>query len=78
MHDKRVVPYDTGKVKIGERYVPPPPPMDEDDEQIQASLLYSRPWYATTLRNVLLYVFTFALALALVLIISFMEGNGHA
>lgn len=78
MSNKRVVPYDTGKVKIGERYVPPPPPMDENDEQIQAGLLYSRPWYATTLRNTLLYVFACLLALALFLIITFMERNGHA
>jgi hypothetical protein len=52
--------------------------MDENDEQIQAGLLYSRPWYATTLRNTLLYVFACLLALALFLIITFMERNGHA
>ena len=78
MHDKRVVPYDTGKVKIGERYVPPPSPMDEQAEQIQAGLLNIHPWYVTTFRNTLLYVFACLLALALFLIISFMEGNGHA
>lgn len=36
---KRVVPYDTGKVKIGLLYVPPPPPMSHDEEVIQAALL---------------------------------------
>ena len=36
---KRVVPYDTGKVKIGLRYVPPAPPMSRDEEKIQAALL---------------------------------------
>ena len=36
---KRVVPYDTGKVKIGLRYVPPKPPMSRDEETIQAALL---------------------------------------
>lgn len=36
---KRVVPYDTGKVKIGLRYEPPKPPMSRDEEKIQAALL---------------------------------------
>lgn len=38
-HPKRVVPYDTGKVKIGLLYTPPPPPMDADAEKIQANLM---------------------------------------
>jgi len=38
-HPKRVVPYDTGKVKIGLLYQPPPPKMDADDERIQAALM---------------------------------------
>jgi len=78
MHDKRVVPYDTGKVKIGERYIPPPPPMDEHDEQIQAGLLGERPWFNETLRNTLLYILACVLVLCLYLLVSFMEGNGHA
>lgn len=36
---KQVVPYDTGKVKIGLRYEPPKPPMSRDEEKIQAALL---------------------------------------
>lgn len=36
---KQVVPYDTGKVKIGLLYTPPPPKMTHDDEVIQAVLL---------------------------------------
>ncbi len=36
---KQVVPYDTGKVKIGLLYTPPPPKMTRDDEVIQAALL---------------------------------------
>jgi len=36
---KRVVPYDTGKVKIGLLYVPPAPPMSADEEKIQAGLM---------------------------------------
>jgi hypothetical protein len=36
---KQVVPYDTGKVKIGLRYDPPKPPMTRDEEKIQAALL---------------------------------------
>lgn len=39
MTPKRVVPYDTGKVKIGLRYEPPKPPMSRDEEKIQAALL---------------------------------------
>jgi len=52
--------------------------MDEQAEQIQAGLLEIHPWYVTTFRNTLLYVFACLLALALFLIISFMERNGHA
>lgn len=36
---KAVVPYDTGKVKIGLLYTPPQPPMTRDEEKIQAALL---------------------------------------
>lgn len=35
----RVVPYDTGKVKIGLLYQPPAPKMDADAEVIQAALM---------------------------------------
>ncbi len=38
-HPKRVVPYDTGKVKIGLLYQPPAPKMDADDERIQSALM---------------------------------------
>lgn len=38
-HQKQVVPYDTGKVKIGLLYTPPAPPMDADAEKIQANLM---------------------------------------
>lgn len=46
---KRVVPYDTGKVKIGLLYQPPKPPMSADEEKIQAGLMgwnisTSVPW----------------------------------
>ena len=36
---KQVVPYDTGKVKIGLLYTPPRPQMSRDEEIIQAALL---------------------------------------
>ena len=36
---KQVVPYDTGKVKIGLLYTPPKPQMTRDEEVIQAALL---------------------------------------
>ena len=36
---KQVVPYDTGKVKIGLLYQPPKPQMTRDEEVIQAALL---------------------------------------
>ena len=36
---KRVVPYDTGKVKIGLLYTPPKPTMSADEEKIQAGLM---------------------------------------
>lgn len=36
---KRVVPYDTGKVKIGLLYTPPAPQMSRDEERIQAGLM---------------------------------------
>lgn len=42
---KRVVPYDTGKVKIGLLYQPPKPPMSADEERIQAGLM---GWNVTT------------------------------
>jgi len=38
-HQKQVVPYDTGKVKIGLLYTPPMPAMDADAEKIQANLM---------------------------------------
>lgn len=46
---KQVVPYDTGKVKIGLLYTPKPPRMTRDEEIIQAALLGERlptyiPW----------------------------------
>lgn len=78
MHDKRVVPYDTGKVKIGARYVPPPPPMDEFDEQIQEGLLGIRSWRIQFLRSALLYVCTCLMVLVLFLIIVFIGENDHA
>ena len=39
MHQKKNIPYDTGKVKIGLLYQQPAPPMSEDEEKIQAALL---------------------------------------
>ena len=56
--NRRVVPYDTGKVQIGLRYVPPPPKMDNYDEQIQEGLLGIRSWKHTFLRGALLYCLT--------------------
>ena len=56
--NRRVVPYDTGKVQIGLRYVPPPPKMDNYDEQIQEGLLGVRSWKHTFLRGALLYCLT--------------------
>lgn len=46
---KQVVPYDTGKVKIGLLYTPKPPRMSRDEEIIQAALLGEKlptyiPW----------------------------------
>lgn len=38
-YHKVVVPYDTGKVKIGLLYTPPQPQMTRDEEKIQAALL---------------------------------------
>ena len=38
-HPKAVVPYDTGKVKIGLLYTPPQAPMDADAEVLQANLM---------------------------------------
>lgn len=35
----KIVPYNTGKVLIGCRYVPPPPPLSRDEEIIQEALL---------------------------------------
>ena len=78
MHDKRVVPYDTGKVQIGVLYTPPPPAMDEFDEQIQEGLLGIRSWRIQFLRNVFLYICACLLAAFLYLIIVFVGGNGHA
>jgi hypothetical protein len=34
-----VVPYDTGKVKIGSRYVPPAVPLTDEEMQVQQMLL---------------------------------------
>lgn len=56
--NRRVVPYDTGKVQIGLRYIPPPPKMDNFDEQIQEGLLGVRSWKHTFLRGALLYCLT--------------------
>ena len=56
--NRRVVPYDTGKVQIGLRYIPPPPKMDNYDEQIQEGLLGVRSWKHTFLRGALLYCLT--------------------
>ena len=36
-----VVPYDTGKVKIGCRYVPPAVPLTDEEMQVQQMLLGS-------------------------------------
>jgi len=55
---RQVVPYDTGKVQIGLRYIPPPPKMDNFDEQIQEGLLGIRSWKHTFLRDALLYCLT--------------------
>jgi hypothetical protein len=49
--------YNTGKVKIGERYIPKPPQMDKYDEQIQEGLLGIRSWKHTLIYNVVLYCF---------------------
>ncbi len=37
-----VVPYDTGKVKIGSKYVPPVFPMSEEEMEIQGIILGRR------------------------------------
>ena len=55
---RQVVPYDTGKVQIGLRYIPPPPKMDNFDEQIQEGLLGVRSLKHTFLRSALLYCLT--------------------
>jgi len=76
---RSVIPYDTGKVKIGILYVRPSPKMDEFDEQIQEALLGIRPWKHTVLRNTLAYVASVLLMLCFVLFWTWVRGgNGHA
>ena len=76
---RQVVPYDTGKVRIGELYVPPPPKMDAFDEQIQAALLGIHRWENTQLRNGLVYIFTVFIGLAFLLFWTWARGGmNHA
>ena len=72
-HPKAVVPYDTGKVKIGLLYVPPQAPMDADAEKLQANLmgwplslerriadwLNNSPWSSIGAVGVVLFLITF-------------------
>jgi hypothetical protein len=71
-----VVPYDTGKVKIGLLYTPPAPRMDADAEAIQAGLM---GWPLSIERRVADWInrspWSLAVAaLAVLFLISFMKG----
>lgn len=75
-HSKRVVPYDTGKVKIGLLYTPPAPRMDADAEVIQSGLM---GWPLSLERRVADWLnrspWSLIGAVAIILIaISFMKG----
>jgi len=72
---RRVVPYDTGKVRIGELYTPPPPKMDEFDEQIQAALLGIHRWENTQLRETLVYCLWVVVVLAFLLMWTAVKGG---
>ena len=72
---RRVVPYDTGKVRIGELYAPPPPKMDEFDEQIQAALLGIHRWENTQLRETLVYCLWVVVVLAFLLMWTAVKGG---
>lgn len=61
--EKKVTPYDTGKVKIGVYYQPPKFPMEDHELALQDMLLgsnpfieYREPWY----RKVPTWFVTFA------------------
>jgi hypothetical protein len=76
---RSVIPYDTGKVKIGILYTPPLPKMDAYDEQIQEVLLGVRPWRYTVTRYALAYCATALVSLFFVLFWTWARGgNGHA
>ena len=76
---RSVIPYDTGKVKIGILYTPPPPQMDAFDEQIQEVLLGIRPWKYSVIRWTLAYCATVLAALLFVFFWVWVRGgNGHA
>ena len=75
-HPKRVVPYDTGKVKIGLLYTPPMPAMDADAERIQANMM---GWPLSLERRVADWVNTspwslVGATLTVLFLISFMKG----
>ena len=72
---RQVVPYDTGKVRIGELYTPPPPKMDEFDEQIQAALLGIHRWENTQLRDTLAYCLWVVVVLAFLLMWTVVKGG---
>jgi hypothetical protein len=71
---RQVVPYDTGKVQIGLRYIPPPPKMDEYDEQIQEGLLGIRSLKHTFLRDALRYCMTLLAILGFLLLWTIARG----
>lgn len=75
-HPKKLVPYDTGKVKIGLLYTPPMPAMDADAERIQANLM---GWPLSIERRVADWVerspwSLISAALTVLFLISFMKG----
>lgn len=75
-HPKQVVPYDTGKVKIGLLYTPPAPSMDADAERIQSNLM---GWPLSVERKITDWLnhspwSTVGAALTVLFLISFMKG----
>jgi hypothetical protein len=71
---RTIVPYDTGKIKIGIAYTKPMPKMDEYDEQIQEALLGIRSWKHTLLRDALLYLATCFALLGFLLLWTWVQG----
>jgi hypothetical protein len=72
---RRNIPYDTGKVKIGLTHTPKPPKMDAHDELIQAMLLGIEPWEDKLVRDALLYIATIVAVLFFLLVWTVVRGG---